>query len=71
MTEPIAAAASAIRKGREWTLAFRSTPMAVNWDSVVSAAYQELIPTLSTKGLLLFGALLALAGLVALRAIRG
>ena len=47
------------------------TSMTINWDNVVSAAYQELIPTLSTKGLLLFGALLALAGLVALRAVRG
>ena len=48
-----------------------NTSMTVNWDNVVSGAYQELIPTLSTKGLLLFGALLALAGLVALRAVRG
>ena len=71
MTEPIAAAAPAISNGRESTLAFRNTPMAVNWDNVVSGAYQRLILAGSAKGLLLFGALLALGGLVALRAVRG
>ena len=44
-----------------------NTSMTINWDNVVSAAYQAVIPMLSTKGLLLFGALLALAGFVALR----
>ncbi len=38
------------------------TPTAVNWDNVVSGAYQRLILVGSAKGLLLFGALLALAG---------
>jgi hypothetical protein len=47
-----------------------NTSMTVNWDNVVSAA-QEAIPTLGTKALVLFGALLALTGLVALRGLRG
>ena len=45
--------------------------MALSWNNVVSGAYQRLILAGSAKGLLLFGALLALAGLVALRAVRG
>jgi hypothetical protein len=48
-----------------------NTSMTVNWDNVVSAGAQALIPTLSPGAMLLFAALLALAGLVALRALRG
>ncbi len=48
-----------------------NTSMTINWDNVISGAYRELIPTLSAKGLLLFAALLALVGLLALRAVRG
>ncbi len=48
-----------------------NTSMTINWDNVVSAAFVEPISTLGGKGLVLFGALLALAALVALRAARG
>lgn len=48
-----------------------NTSMTVNWDNVVSGTFQELIPTLGTGALALFGALLALAGLFALRSVRG
>jgi hypothetical protein len=48
-----------------------TTSMTINWDNVVSAAYQQLIPTLSVGALVLFAALLAAVGLLALRGLRG
>jgi len=48
-----------------------NTSMTVDWDNVVSAAYRAAVPALGPRALLLFGALLALAGLAALRRLRG
>jgi hypothetical protein len=49
-----------------------STSMTANWDNVVSAGLQqEPVPTLGSSALLVFGAILALAGLLALRSVRG
>jgi hypothetical protein len=49
-----------------------NTSMTINWDNVVSAGLQqEPVPTLGSSALLVFGAILALAGLLALRSVRG
>ena len=48
-----------------------NTSMSINWDNVVSAGVQEAVPTLGTGALLLLGAILGLAGILALRSVRG
>jgi len=54
------------------TCAAAGTSMTINWDNVVSAGVQqEPVPTLGSSALLVFGAILALAGILALRSVRG
>ncbi len=48
-----------------------NTSMTVNWDNVVSGDFQEAVPALGWSALAVFGTILALAGILALRSVRG